>query len=300
MIELELHQLELRYAGLRLGTTGRQARLAASLMEHGQQTPVLVVPEAERFVLIDGYARVEALRSLGRDLVTATLLELPEAEALVLSYRLERGRRRSVLEEAWLIAELVERHGKSQRELALQLGRSPSWISRHLALARHVPEEVEDAVRRGAVCAHAAMRHLVPLARANADACRQLLTAIDGEHLSDRQLGKLYNAWRAGDAAERERLVSQPMLYLAAEEESSRPDEPSPGDNQDQALVRDLRAVCGICDRLRRTLAERARLRPTAPWPTLLRLSWSQVRGAFVVLNETVDNAQHKETPNAG
>ena len=120
MIEVELHQLELRYAGLRLGTTGRQARLAASLMEHGQQTPVLVVSEAERYVLIDGYARVEALRSLGRDLVTATLLELPEAEALVLSYRLERGRRRSVLEEAWLIAELVERHGKSQRELALR------------------------------------------------------------------------------------------------------------------------------------------------------------------------------------
>jgi len=295
-----LEQLELRYAGLRLGTTGRQARLTASLMEHGQQTPVLIVSEAERYVLIDGYARVEALRSMGRDLVNATLLELPEAEALVLSYRLERGRRRSALEEAWLIAELVERHGKSQRELALQLGRSPSWISRHLALARHVPEEVEDAVRRGTVCAHAAMKHLVPLARANTDACRQLLSAIDGEHLSERQLGKLYNAWRAADTAERERLVSQPMLYLAAAQESSRPDEPSPGDDQDHALVRDLRAVCGICDRLRRALKERSRLRPTAPWPTLLRLSWSQARGAFVVLNETVDNNQLKETPHAG
>ena len=38
------------------------------------------------------------------------------------------------------------------------------------------------------------MKHLVPLARGNADACRQLLLAIDGEHLSERQLGKLYNA----------------------------------------------------------------------------------------------------------
>ena len=299
MIEVELHQLELRYADLRLGTAGRQARLTASLMEHGQQTPVLVVSEGERYVLIDGYARVEALRCLGRDLVNATLLELSEAEALVLSYRLERGRRRSVLEEAWLIAELVERHGKSQRELALQLGRSPSWISRHLALARHVPEEVEMAVRRGTVCAHAAMKYLVPLARANTDACRQLLTAIGGEHLSERQLGKLYNAWRAADASNRERLVSQPLLYLAAEQETARPDEPSPGEAHDQAMVRDLRAVCGICDRLRRGLVERSRLQPTPPWPSLLRLSWSQARGAFVVLNETVDNTQSKETSNA-
>lgn len=297
---MELEQLELRYAALRLGTPGRHARLVASMMEHGQQTPVLVVGEADRFVLIDGYARVEALRALARDLVSATVLELPEAEALVLSYRMERGRRRSVLEEAWLIAELVERHGKSLRELALQLGRSKSWVSRHLALVRHVPEEVEEAVRRGTVCAHAAMKYLVPLARANADACRQLLAGLADERLSERQLGKLYAAWRAADPSTREQLVAKPMLYLAAEKESARPDEPSPGAKQDQALIRDLRAVSGICERVRRALMERSRMRPTAPWPSLLRLSWSQTRGAVVVLNELVDEIQTKEASDAG
>ena len=59
-MEVEFHQLELKYAALRIADPSRQARLVASLCEHGQQQPVLVVREAggtgsiERYVLIDG------------------------------------------------------------------------------------------------------------------------------------------------------------------------------------------------------------------------------------------------------
>ena len=41
-MELELHQLEMKYERLRIVDLGRQARLVASLTEHGQQNPVLV------------------------------------------------------------------------------------------------------------------------------------------------------------------------------------------------------------------------------------------------------------------
>ena len=97
-VSLEIGPLERRYAPLRVCDAGRQNRLAASMLAHGQQTPVLVVPGAAgRYVLIDGYARVAALESMSRDLVDALVLSGTETQALVLAYRMETGRRRTAL-----------------------------------------------------------------------------------------------------------------------------------------------------------------------------------------------------------
>ncbi len=55
------HDPRIRDAG------ARRRRPVASVAEIGQQVPVIVIAEADRPVLIDGYLRVEALRRLGRD-----------------------------------------------------------------------------------------------------------------------------------------------------------------------------------------------------------------------------------------
>ena len=230
-LSLEIAQLERRYAALRVADPGRQSRLTASLFEHGQQTPVLVVasatgapassaPGPDRYVLIDGYARVAALEALSRDVVDAVVWPLSEARALVLSHRLEATRRRSALEEAWLLRELVEVHGQSPPQLALALQRSPSWIHRRLSLVRVLPESVQAAVRRGQIPAHAAMKSLVPLARAKATHCERLLSQLEGQPVSVRQMESLYQGWKTGDAEQRERLLEHPWLYLRAEAES--------------------------------------------------------------------------------
>lgn len=75
-MEVELHQLLLRYERLRKCHPRGERALLASLAEIGQQVPVVVVGDAERFVLIDGYKRVRALRRLARDVVLATRWEL--------------------------------------------------------------------------------------------------------------------------------------------------------------------------------------------------------------------------------
>ena len=54
--------------------------------------------------------------------------------------------------------------GSSHQELAIRFGRSRSWVSRRLALAGELPRIAVDAVRKGAVCAHAAMKYLSPVA----------------------------------------------------------------------------------------------------------------------------------------
>lgn len=251
-MQLEIHQLVQRYAALRICSRSRGGRLLASLLEHGQQTPVTVVPhleEAHRYVLIDGYARVRALTELGHDLVAVLVWPLPEAEALVLSHKASR-RRPTALEEGWLLWELLREHGLSRRELCLRMERSASWVSRRMALVTALPEEVQRAVQRGQVSAQAAMKSLVPLARANAAHCEALIARLGTDGLSVREAARLYEAWRSADASGRERIVSQPGLCLAALAE------PEPKTSAASLLLNDARVLARIAARAERKVTD--------------------------------------------
>jgi ParB/RepB/Spo0J family partition protein len=289
-MELELHQLERKYAGLRIADAGRTARLVASLCEHGQQQPVLVVRgecagKVDRYVLIDGYARVAALGELKRDTVMATVLELSEAHALLLAFRLERNRARSVIEEAWLLRELVSTHGFAFGDLGRLLGRSASWVSRRLALVEVLPAAAEQALRCGTVAAQAAMKCLVPLARANADQCERLVMNLGRRRFPVRQMARLYAGWRAGNAAQREAIVERPLLYLDLEEKEVEKVIDDPGAEREQRLVRDLGALAAICRRARKALGEREK---DLPWPAVLRYAWQEAQSGFAALLEAV------------
>src|SRR5579864_4445129 len=86
LMRLEFHQLDRRWEHLRAQHPARQRRLLASLAEVGQQTPIVVVAaesQAERYVVIDGYKRLAALRQLGRDTVEAVVWPMSEAAAVL-------------------------------------------------------------------------------------------------------------------------------------------------------------------------------------------------------------------------
>jgi len=119
-MELEFHQLALRYERLKVVRLEAERRLLASLAEVGQQVPMVVVKENAdgRFVVIDGYKRVRALRRLGRDTVTAGCWPGGEAEALIATRLVQTAEPETVLEQSWLLAELHERFGLSLEELA--------------------------------------------------------------------------------------------------------------------------------------------------------------------------------------
>ena len=105
-MDLEFHQLDLRYESLRVRRQDRERRLLASLAEHGQQVPIVVVAIAEepnRFVVIDGYKRIRVLRKLGRDTVTAAVWDMPETEALILDRSLRTAEGETALEQGWLL-----------------------------------------------------------------------------------------------------------------------------------------------------------------------------------------------------
>lgn len=282
MPDLEIAQLQRRYADLRILDPSRVSRLAASLAEEGQRSPVLVVGD----VLIDGYHRVHALDQLGRDLVTVVALELGEADALVLAWRFETGRRKTAIEEAWLLSELLETHGRTQASLARELRRSRSWVSERLALVRVLPESVQVAVREGRVPANAAMKSLVPMARLDRDGCAHMVAALDAP-VSVRQIERLHAAWRTAEPIGQARILDNPMLLLQADDAVAvvAPDAA-------ERLVRDFEALTGICHRARRQTREGVFPRGnTSP----ARRSWDQAAEAFLSLQEEVSRAQPRD-----
>jgi ParB/RepB/Spo0J family partition protein len=145
-MQLEFHQLDRRWEHLRVREPHRQRHLLASLAESGQQTPIVVVvahDNSERYLVIDGYKRIAALRQLGRDTVEATVWPMSEAEALLLSRSQRMSPRESSLEQGWLLSDMEQRFGYSPDQLARRFDRSPGWISRRLALVELLPEAVQ-------------------------------------------------------------------------------------------------------------------------------------------------------------
>jgi len=217
VLRLDLHLLNPRFAPLRLRDPERLACLTRSMRQHGQLMPVVVVPESldpPRWVVIDGYRRLEALREIGEDLVWVDVWERPVDEALLLC--LARGPERGweAIEEAALLHELSGRY--SLRELAQRIGRDVSWVSRRLSLFKALPEELLEAVRSGKLSVWAATRILAPLARANAAHARTLLRELEKTPLSTRELERLFAQYQRAPKAQRERLVANPGLFVHA------------------------------------------------------------------------------------
>lgn len=254
-MDLELHQLDRRYEALRTRSARRERRLLSSLAELGQQTPIVVVRDSERWVVVDGYKRVRAVHRLGQDLVRATEWALGEAEALLLERALRCGDTDSAIEQGWLLCELMQRFGLDLEELARRFDRSVSWVSRRLGLVTDLPAVVQEQVRLGAIGAHAAMKYLVPLARANASDCEALGQALGALRPTSRQVAELYTAYTAGSAAVRERVVQQPGLVLKARAELGRAGDELSAVEQ---LLQDLRIAASVARRARRRLGEGA------------------------------------------
>jgi ParB family chromosome partitioning protein len=248
-MEVEIGQLDRRYEALRTRSAKRERRLLASLAEVGQQVPIIVVRDDSRLVIVDGYKRVRAIARLGQDTVQATEWMIGEVEALLLERLLRTGEADSAIEQGWFLRELSTRFGLSLDELARRFDRTKSWVSRRIALINDLPAVVQDHVRAGAIGAHAAMKYLVPLARANEDDCMKLAAAIAPLRLSNRQVGELYATYLAANTSGRELLLRDPTLVLEARAEIN-----AHGHTPCEKLLDDLHIVAAVARRAHKRL----------------------------------------------
>jgi ParB/RepB/Spo0J family partition protein len=260
-MDLEFHQLDRRYEAVRKQDPRKERQLLASLAEHGQQLPVVVVAADERFILVDGYKRLRALIRLAQDRVRALRWEIDEPEALILEQLMRAADPVGPLEQGWALAALQTRFGLALADLARRFDKTASWVSRRLALVRDLPEPIHGEVRAGHLAPHAAMKYLVPLARANPGDCVRLVEAIIPHRLTTRQIGRLYQVYVTGPEPSRDLVLTDPLLVLRITDDTPRapvrPEASAP-----EALLTDLHLLGAVARRARRRLQHGGGLLP--------------------------------------
>ena len=281
-MQLELSHLDLRYAGLRIIRPSKVSKLIQSINENGQRSAVLVLESASsKPILIDGYARVAALNALKRDLVTAQPVMETSQSALLSRLRQMSTSSSSAMEQGWILGEL-RANKLSQSELAIELGRSTSWISRRLALVQAMSDAVQDAVRSGKICPHGAMRYLVPLARANTEHCYTLVKCLGSTAISSRKIGMIYEAYRKADAIGKPRLLENPLLYLDVETKRGVLDDMSEQERRVWSNLERMSKLMGI-------VQGQIGLWGQDRWERNLRNSWRRVDDGFRTLKATIE-----------
>ena len=143
-LDLDLHRLDLRFAGARVAEPLAVERIARSIERGGQIVPCVAVADppveilqgGERLVLIDGYRRIAALRRLGHDTARVECWACDLAEAMLGVLARTQSRQWTAIEEALLVRELVQCLGLSQHAVARRSGRDVSWVSRRLPITR--------------------------------------------------------------------------------------------------------------------------------------------------------------------
>jgi len=214
--QIEIAHLDLRYAHTRIRNIRSERRLCASLESHGQLTPVVVVPQdPSGHVLLDGYLRVAALKRLGQDRVMAEIHE-GEQETVILVMCRTQARRWEIFEHAELIKEIMVRFGYSQADMACFLGKSESFISRRLLVLESLDDEMRDHVQKGRISIWIAARILAPLARANTDHARQVMSHVIAHPFTTRELMDWFKAYRAANKKHRSAMVENPRMVLNA------------------------------------------------------------------------------------
>jgi ParB-like chromosome segregation protein Spo0J len=215
--EIEMGQLDLRYAHTRIHRPERLSSMTSSLERFGQILPVIVLREGDNsFVLIDGYLRVKALRRCLRDTVVAEIWEGKEEEALIEILARAQSRKWELLEEAALLRELHDQYHLSQSRIASMVGRKQGWVSGRLALYRALSEDLLELIRKGAISTWAATRVMVPIARAIPEHAKVLSENLSKISLSTREMAQFFHHYQKANRKQRDHMVQDPLLFLKA------------------------------------------------------------------------------------
>jgi len=142
---------------------GGIAELADSIRSVGLLHPLVVVRTARGYRLISGHRRLLACRSLGMKEIPAEVREVEGADQAILGF-VENDQREDLnpLEQAVIFAKYLEASGRTVSELAAQIGRPTSYVSKRLMLL-DMPEGILRAVAEGRLTlSHALELHRLP------------------------------------------------------------------------------------------------------------------------------------------
>ena len=130
------------------------ADLAASVKEKGVLTPILVRPlGADIYEIVAGERRWRAAQMAKLHDVPVVVRELADAEALEIAI-IENVQRAdlNVVEEAMAYQELIDRFGRTQEQVAQEVGKSRPHVANTIRLLR-LPDSVKALIQEGKLTA---------------------------------------------------------------------------------------------------------------------------------------------------
>lgn len=186
---VRLNRIDLDDVRFQLRVKTEPESLMATLEADGQQSPVVLWEPrgSERYKIVDGFHRIEAISRLGRQEVLAVIRrDIDQTEALSLSFLLNAHRRNlTPLDKAHAVSRAIGYFGMSKPMVAQALGLSVRQINRYLAVLQF-NESVQTAVDAGRITLqHAAILHRHRVATPNT-----WIDTIETEALSSRELGR--------------------------------------------------------------------------------------------------------------
>lgn len=202
---MALEQLSERLSRYRLNPAKQDQQMARSLERYGQISPIVICLQEDECVVIDGFKRLRAARTLkGFSTLSARRMDVDEQSAKAAIYQLNRvGTRPAELEEAWIVHALVREDGLSQVEAAQLLGRHKSWVNRRLAMLERLCDPAREELRLG-LLTPALARQLTRLPRGNQAAA--LNTARDAS-LTTRELAGTVDLLLASSTSEQTSFI---------------------------------------------------------------------------------------------
>lgn len=283
-VEMNVGALDLRHETLRVKQPSVEKNLLSSLSDQGQQSPVVVVKDGDRPIVIDGYKRVRALTKLKSDTVQVVIWEMNEAEALAAHYRMSDMGSRNAFEEGWLIEKLHRSFQWTLVDIGKRLLKSKSWVSRRLSLVEDCPEALAEAVWNGQVGVHAVVAYLVPLRRRNTAQAQALVEKLPTLDLADRQMREVVASYGAAGAEVRKKIVEDPVLFLKAREAAQTN---FSFNDVESRCVKNLTIVGNICVGLVKSLPEALPTESTGPVRETIYKAWRDCNEKYRWLEKT-------------
>jgi hypothetical protein len=200
----------------------------------------------------------------------------------------------AAIEEGAVIRELITRFDLSQRAVARQTGRDVSWVNRRLSLVQELPEALFVAICQGELSTWAATRVLAPLARANSEQAQTLLTALQRDPLSTRELHTWYQHYQKANHLKRERMLAQPRLFCQALQAQTRDQAASElRAGPEGAWLAELKRITQRLRGLHKQLPLVLGGLETGP----LQQAWVEMKTLFQDLDETLTRYTHHDSP---
>ncbi len=187
-------------------------KMRRSLKDQGQLTPVIAVEDQGQLLLVDGFKRFRAAQKLGWSCLNTAVTMAERRKAKAMLYLLNRSGDFSMVQEALLVAELIDIDGLTQQEAAILMDRHKSWVSRRLAMIRHLSSEVVDGLLLGLIPPGAGP------SLARVPMCNQpdFYAAAARHRLSSAQIGQLADIYCKAPSPDMKQMILQsPQQSLA-------------------------------------------------------------------------------------